>query len=113
MWTSGADVAILVALETPFSGVEGDDGGVLLFGAFLVLMELVSELVFHCFGVIQVLIGPSRSGGAISVRVGACIDGRLGDDAVEVSDGVEEVAGSGGLGSEGVEDLILVGNESS
>ena len=46
MGTSGADVAVLVAFETPFSGVKRDDGGVLAFGAFLVLMEAVSEFVF-------------------------------------------------------------------
>ena len=49
-------MAILVALETPFPGVKRDDGGVLVFGALLVLMEAVSKFFFDLEVVLDFII---------------------------------------------------------
>ena len=113
-------------LEAFLPGVNGDDGGMCSSDAFLVaVVELFSESIFNGVGSILELILHllgclltelfSIVGvialGVVAERIGTCVDGGLGDNAIEGLGGMEVLAYSVWFGSEGVDDLILIGDE--
>jgi hypothetical protein len=51
--------------------------------------------------------------GVGAMRIGTCVDPGLGDDAMEVAKGDEVLACSVFIGGEGVENLLLIGDEMS
>ena len=120
------DVTMGATPEALLPGMNGDDGGMHRGDAFLMtLVELLSEFVFygvhsilelilHLLGCLLTelfsIVGVIALG-IVAERIGTCVDGRLGDNAIEGLGGMEVLAYSVWFGSEGVDDLILIGDE--
>jgi len=124
----GMDVTMGAAPEALLPGVNGDNGGVSGSDALLVaLMELFSEFVFYGIGsvleLILHLLGSLLAEllfvisaialGVVAKWIWMCVDGGLGDDAIEGLGGMEVLACSVWFGSEGIDNLILVGDETA
>ena len=131
------------ALEASGSvSVRGDDVSMLgslgddVVTSLLALVELVAEVVLDGIScLLKLLVGvldDALSGAALlgsladtlgeieavgtvvsSEGIRACIDSGLGDDAIKGTEGAKVLACGIGFGSEGVEDLILVGDKTS
>jgi len=122
----GTDVTMGTAPEALLPSMNGNDGGVCSGDALLMaLVELFSEFVFygicnvlelilHLLGIFLIelfsVVGAIALG-VVAERIGTCVDGRLGDNAIEGSGGMKVLSCSIWFGSEGVDDLILIGDE--
>jgi len=121
------DVTMGATPEALLPGVNGDDGVGGSDALLVALMELFSEPVFYgVSGVLKLvlhLLGSllmdllsvvgAVALGVIVEGVGTCIDGRLGDDTIKGSGGMKVLACSIWFGSEGVDDLIFIGDEAA